>query len=259
MGDKHQALKNGFLLISEIAVLLMQSGANTKRVIDNINRFSSVLGFKSYALISHKSIIITLKTENQSDQQSYTNVIQIPAYKINFYIVSEISRLSWIALEKQWSCKIMQQKIEVIKNQQLYSYALTAFFVSMAGASFAKLFGGDYRSMIISFIATLIGMIVAKQAQKYFLNPYLKTYLASLAASLVASYGIYLHFGDKAHIALATSVLFLVPGVPLINSFNDLYNNHILNGSVRFISGFMTVLFIGLGLITAMILFNTKL
>ena len=258
MTDRHQDLKKAFLLISEIAVLLMQSGANTKRVIDNINRFAVTLGLKSFALISHKSIIITLKTLDQP-QQSYTNVTQIPSYNINFNTIAEVSRLSWIVYEEQWKCMDIQKEIDRIKNQKLYSFTLVSLFVSLAGASFAKLFGGDYRSMLISFVATLMGMFVARQAQKHLLNPYLKTYLAALTASLIASYGIYLHFGDKPHIALATSVLFLVPGVPLINSFNDLYNNHILNGSVRFIGGFMTVLFIGLGLITAMILFNTKL
>ena len=68
--------------------------------------------------------------------------------------------------------------------------------------------------------------------------------------------GILFQFGSQPQITLATSVLFLVPGVPLINSFNDFYNNHILNGMVRFVSGFMIVLAIGLGLITVMLLFN---
>jgi len=213
---------------------------------------------KSYALISHKSIIITIKTLGKP-QESYTNVRQIPSYKINFSIVSEISRLSWISLEEKWNYEKIQKRIESIKKQKQYSFRTIAFFVALAGASFANLFGGDYESMIISFLATLMGMSVIYFTVKNRLNPYLRTYLASFAASIIASLGIMLQWGDKPHIALATSVLFLVPGVPLINSFNDLFNNHILNGSVRFISGLMTVLFIGLGLISAMILFNTNI
>jgi len=258
MNKDQPNLEKSFALISEIAVLLMQSGANTKRVIDNLNRFALALNLKSYALISHKSIIITLK-DRYNMSHTYTNVIQIPSYRMNFYIVSEISRLSWVVYEEQWDGEAIQKEIDRIKNTPQYSFGLTALAVSLAGASFAKLFGGDYESMIIAFVATLSGMFVAKFALNFKLNPYLRTYLAALTASIIASLGILLHLGDKPNIALATSVLFLVPGVPLVNSFNDLYNNHILNGSVRFISGFMTVLFIGLGLITAMVLFNTKL
>lgn len=258
MNKDQPNLEKSFALISEIAVLLMQSGANTKRVIDNLNRFARALNLKSYALISHKSIIITLK-DRLDMRHTYTNVIQIPSYRMNFYIVSEISRLSWVVSEEQWDGDVIQKEIDRIKNTPQYSFGLTALVVSLAGASFAKLFGGDYESMLIAFVATLAGMFTVKLALSLKLNPYLQTYLAALTASVIASLGILLHLGDKPNIALATSVLFLVPGVPLVNSFNDLYNNHILNGSVRFISGFMTVLFIGLGLITAMVLFNTKL
>ena len=69
MADRHQDLKKAFVLISEIAVLLMQSGANTKRVIDNINRFAATLGFKSFALISHKSIMSVLRKVHNSKAQ----------------------------------------------------------------------------------------------------------------------------------------------------------------------------------------------
>ena len=251
-------LENAFNLISEIAVLLMRSGANTKRVIDNLNRFAAALDLKSYALISHKSIIITLISRS-NPHLSCTNVKQIPAYSFNFYILAEISRLSWLVNEEDWNLKQIVTAIDKIKAQKQYSYQLTALAVSLAGASFAKLFGGDWQSMLITFIATYFGMYIGKLAQKIHLNYYLKSYLASLTASSIASIGILIHFGNKPNVALATSILFLVPGVALINSFNDLYNNHILNGTVRFISGLMTVLFIGLGLITAMVLFNTNL
>ena len=251
-------LKKSFDLISEIAVLLMQSGANTKRVIDNLNRFAAAINLKSYALISHKSIIITLKSR-QNPERSYTNVIQIPAYRINFYIVAEISRLSWMVNEERSNIQTIQEKIDQIKKVNQYPFLLIDLAVSLAGAGFAKLFGGDWQSMLIAFLATFTGMFAAKFAVKMRFNPYLKTYLASLTASVIASLGVLANFGDKPNVALATSVLFLVPGVPLINSFNDLYNNHILNGSVRFISGLMTVLFIGLGLMTAMFLLHTKL
>ncbi len=256
--DQQELLEKKFGVLSELAVLLMQSGANTKRVIDNMNRFAEALDLKSYALISHKSVIITIKTVTKP-HYSYTNVRQIPSYKINFYLISEISRLSWIAREEKWTCDQIERKLSYFKLQKSYPFLPTALLVSLSGAAFAKLFGGDMQSMIIAFAATFSGMIMAYLATKKHLNPYFKTYLASLTASIIASLGILMEMGDKPHIALATSVLFLVPGVPLINSFNDLYNNHILNGSVRFISGLMTVLFIGLGLITAMVLFHTKL
>ena len=250
----NQDLEKNIALLLEISVILMQSGGNTKRVISCVNRFASALGLKSHALISHKSIIMTvtdLKTKTH-----YTEVTQIPSYKINFLRLSEISRASWDAVDYAWQYNQIQNIINTIKQKNTYPKQLVWLSVSMAGAAFAKLFGGDYINMIVAFLATLIGLFVLHLTNNYINNRYVKTYLVSFVAATVAGFSIIQSWGDKPEIALATSVLFLIPGVPLINSFNDLYNNHILNGMVRFISGIMVVLSIGLGLISAMTLLN---
>jgi uncharacterized membrane protein YjjP (DUF1212 family) len=53
---------------------------------------------------------------------------------------------------------------------------------------------------------------------------------------------------DTAEVALATSVLFLIPGVPLINGFIDIVEGHILNGFSRLTEGALLVLCIAVGL-----------
>jgi len=68
--------------------------------------------------------------------------------------------------------------------------------------------------------------------------------------------GVYFNIGSNPQTALATSILFLVPGVALINSFTDLLDNNILNGMVRFTTGLMTVLAMAIGLFVAMYLFQ---
>jgi uncharacterized membrane protein YjjP (DUF1212 family) len=49
-------------------------------------------------------------------------------------------------------------------------------------------------------------------------------------------------------VALDTSVLFLIPGVPLINGFIDIVEGHILNGFSRLTEGALLVLCIAVGL-----------
>ncbi|RLD51257.1 MAG: hypothetical protein DRI94_06545 [Bacteroidetes bacterium] len=253
MPDKKN-IKKSIALLSEICSLMMSSGANTKRVIGSVNRFASALNFESHALISHKSITMTLT--DKLTEENYTRVSQIPKYKINFSVVAVISRLSWTAEAKHWDYDKIKSRIETVKNEKRYPFWAELLTVSLAGAGFAKLFGGDYLNMFVAFIATLVGMLVSKTAARLNVNSYARTYLSAVFASLVSSLGILWNIGHEPQVALATSVLFLVPGVPLINSFIDLFNNHILNGIVRFVSGFITVLAIGLGIITVMVMFN---
>ena len=247
-------LEKNISLLLEISVMLMQSGGNTKRVISCVNRFAAAMELKSHALISHKSIIMTL-TDLKTGKH-YTEVTQIPSYHINFLQLSEISRASWKAVDHNWNYEKIKQRIETIKQQKSYPKLLVWFSVSMAGAAFARLFGGDYTNMLVSFVATFFGLLALHYSIYFIENRYIRTYLASFIASVIAGFSIVQEWGEKPEIALATAVLFLVPGVQLINSFNDLYNNHILNGTVRFISGIMIVLSIGLGMISAMVLLH---
>ena len=252
--SKEKSIQNSIDLLLDVCSLMMTSGANTKRVIDSVNRFAQVLNLKSHALISHKSIIMTLV--DLETKESYTVVTQIPRHGVNYSIVSDVSRASWVAVNHQWSFEKLYNRIQEIKNQKRYPVWLELITVSLAGAGFARIFGGDYLNILVAFVATFIGFSVSKTAHHYNANTYIRVYMASMAASLVASLGILFDIGQHPEIALATAILFLVPGVQLINSFNDLYNNHILNGIVRFVSGFIIVLAIGLGMITIMLIFN---
>jgi len=247
-------LEKSISLLLEISVILMRSGGNTKRVISCVNRFANALELKSHALISHKSIIMTIT--DIKTKAHYTEVTQIPSYQNNFLKLSEVSRASWDAIDYDWDYEQIKDKIEQINQKKTYPKSLVWFSISLAGASFARLFGGDYIGMLVSFIATLTGLFTLHYSNYFTDNRYVRTYLAAFIASLLSGVSVLQNWGETPEIAMATSVLFLIPGVPLINSFNDLYNNHILNGTVRFISGIMLVLSIGLGLISAMTLLN---
>ncbi len=251
---EQKRIEQSINLLLDICSLMMSSGADTKRVISSVNRFAMALNFEAHELISHKSIIMTLI--DKLNNESYTVVTQIPKYHINFTFVSDISKLSWNVVDKNWTFNQIYEKFETIKSQKRFPLWLELLTVSLAGAGFANLFGGDYLNMLISFLATLVGFSVAKIATHYNVNIYAKIYLAAVAASLIASIGLLWQIGIEPQISLATSVLFLIPGAPLVNSFIDLFNNHILNGIVRFISGVLSVLAIGLGIITAMLIYN---
>ena len=68
----------------------------------------------------------------------------------------------------------------------------------------------------------------------------------------IASGATILHLSEKPSIALAASVLLLVPGVHLINSLQDMIKGHMVIGLVRGFTGLVISLCIALGLLLAM-------
>ncbi|WP_434036603.1 threonine/serine ThrE exporter family protein [Formosa sp. 4Alg 33] len=241
-------------LLLEIASFLMVSGANTNRVNLNIKRFADSLGFNASFFISQKSMIMTLYKENSSE--SCTRVKNIPGLALNFSAISAVSKASWKALENNWEYNQISEKIEEIKQLKRYPQIIVTIAVSLAGAGFCNIFKGDYLNMLVSFVSTFIGLLVLQYTHRKNYNVYLRIFIGSLVASSIASIGIKLNIGAKPATALATSVLYLVPGVPLINSFTDFLDNNIINGLVRFTTGCMMVLAIALGLFISMLIFN---
>jgi len=253
MDASKELIKTADLLL-EISSLLMVSGANTNRVNLSINRFASALNYSTSCFISHKSIIITVYKDNT--HLSCTQVKNIPPYAINFSIISAVSKASWTAIEERWTIEQIAKEIENIKKQNKYPKLVVLLAVSMAGAGFCNIFSGDYTNMGVAFVSTFIGLLIFQLTHKEKYNVYLRIFAASLVASVLASLGIVFNLGTNPETALATSILFLVPGVALINSFTDLLDNNIINGMVRFTTGLMTVLAITLGLFIAMALFQ---
>lgn len=254
--DSPNRLENIANLILEIASLLMMSGANTNRVNLNIDRFASVLHCKAYSFISHKTIILTL-TDSETNE-TYTRVRNIPPHRINFSTISSISKASWNAISEDWNMERIQTELNQIKGQKRYPRIIVLIAVSFAGMGFCNIFGGDYINMIVAFVSTFAGVFIHQFTHTKKYNVYLSVFLASFIASTLASLGVVYNLGADPQTALATSVLFLVPGVALINSFTDFLDGNFLIGLVRSTHGFMTVLAIALGLFTAMILFSIK-
>ena len=81
-------------------------------------------------------------------------------------------------------------------------------------------------------------------------------FFASATAALVS--GFYFFFNPTLTYihAFSTSVLFLIPGVPMMNSFSDLIDGNILNGITRGVNVLIIAFAIALGLLMGLLIYN---
>ena len=66
-------------------------------------------------------------------------------------------------------------------------------------------------------------------------------------------------FDTTSEIALATSVLYLVPGVPLINGVIDIVEGHVLTGFARLTQAALLIVCIAIGLSFTLLLVKHSL
>jgi len=237
-------------MLLDVGTLLMSNGASTGRVRTTVNRIAEALGYDVELLITSRSLMLTVTEENGSDYTS--SVRRTPPHGVNFKLVSGISRMSWRIIEDKLNLEQINNEITRITSLPHYPRLVVLSLVALAGASFCRLFGGEGWELVVTFVASFFGLYIRQEAIKKRFNPYLSIVFASFAASMIAGLSVKLGIGDSPEHALATSVLFLIPGVPLINSLTDLIDGNTLNGIVRGINCFIMAFAIALGLMFAM-------
>jgi uncharacterized membrane protein YjjP (DUF1212 family) len=241
-------------LLLEIGALLMSSGASTARVRITIDRIAAVFGFNADLFITHRALTLTLNNNNK--EQLFNSLKRTSPHGVNFKLVSGISRMSWRIVEEKWSIEQIRTDLKRLQSLPHFPRWMVLSFVSLAGASFCRLTGGGAVEMLITFVATLVGLFVRQEAHKHKYNPYLCVFFGALTASLLAGFFTRFNFGFHVEHAFATSVLFLIPGIPLINTFTDLIDGNILNGIIRWVHGLFIAFMIALGLLIAIYIYQ---
>lgn len=242
-----------FLL--EYANRLMGSGVHTSRVVRNTRRIGESLNVKVKMSIFPKTLVMSVCDSNTGEV--YNEVDIIPAFPISFELNAELSALSWEAYDHRLPLDKLRTRYEEIISHPKMDPLFTLFLASFANASFCALFGGDWTARGIVFSATLIGFYLKQVMQKKHINHYIIFAISAFVASLVASSALTLD--TTAEIAIATSVLYLVPGVPLLNGVIDIVEGHVLTGCTRLIQALLLVLCISVGLSGTLMLIRNSL
>ncbi len=241
-------------ILLDVGAALMSSGASTHRTRLTLERLASGLGFKIELLITQRALMVTVIDKDQ--EHFFSSLKRTSPHRVNFKIVSGISRMSWKVLDGNWTLEQVKVELRRLKKLPNYPQWVELTTVGLAGAAFCHIFGGGIIEMAVAFTATFAGLFVRHSAIKKKFNPYVSVYFAALTASLIAGLAEFFNLGSNPDAAFSTAVLFLVPGVPLINSVTDMMDGNIQNGIVRMVNGLIIALAIALGVFTVRILIN---
>ena len=125
---------------------------------------------------------------------------------------------------------------------------LTVLLTSLANASFCRLFGGDAAAMLVVFAATFAGFELKHILLKARLDVRLVFMACAFISTVIATGAQLFGWGDTPGTAIATSVLYLIPGVPYINSASDLIDRHYLCSLSRFMDACVLTACLSIGM-----------
>ena len=239
---------SGFL--QTFCVVMLAGGAQTLRVERNARRIGMAYGMAVELAMFSRHIMLTVSAGGES----CTAVRSLPAGGPNFTRVQALNALGWRMVNEHLPLEEAWQEVEHILALPSVPPVRLCLLVACANAAFCRLFEGDAVAMLLVFVATLIGFSVRQLLGRVGMNPKIVYLCAAFCASLTASCGVVWELGTTPQTALGVSVLFLIPGIPLINAVQDILDGHVLMGIVRAVQAGMLIAAIALGLSLTMLL-----
>lgn len=254
----HEQLKAIGKFIAEYASTLLACGATTIRIEKNIERIASTYHTNAEITVLPMHIMVTVWDNNHD--HSYTINEKISGAGIDFDKNTQLSKLSWAIFDNDISLEEAKAQYTAITARPRLNPTLVTILTGAANASFCRLFGGDPLSMLIVFIATICGFYLKNKLHSgWHWDLRIVTIISGCVATIIASSGYVFHIGTSPDIALGTGVLYLIPGVPFINSINDLINGHYICFLSRFIQASITTICLSLGLCLGFLIININI
>lgn len=236
----------------QAALLLLQHGAESTVVVQMAQRLGVALGVESVecALTANAIVLTTL-----SDEHCITTTRKNSDKGINMQMVTDVQRIVIAVEHKLYDLEMTQQKLNRLKPLK-YPPILVVGMIGLSCASFAHLSGGDWVICVITFFASAVGMFVRQVLSKRHYNTLIVFAMTSFVVSLISGLSLKYQWGNDPQVALASSVLLLVPGFPLINSLADILKGYINMGIGRWTVA--TILTFGacLGIVFALSMMN---
>lgn len=254
--DIHEDLKEKAIFLAEYAATLEAVGAQTLRIHHCTKRIAKSFGYWCNMVMLPNSVSITLHNENR--EHVYTYVKKIPEMGLNFNINMKLSHLSWLAADKGFSLSELEERFVKIVKEPRESRWTVLILVAFANAAFCRLFDGNYTSIAIVWVATFVGFFIRQELLKRHWHVLAVFTICSFVSTMIGATDYLFFHGGTEDMSIGTSMLYLVPGVPIINGVMDMIDNHIINGVARLLKAFMLVVCIAVGLTFTVILLEVN-
>lgn len=240
-----------FLL--DYAVSLMGVGSHTARIVRNTSRIAKSFGYEMDMIIFQRNLTMTV--EDPKDHSiSRTYVRNLKHLPINLKKISKLSALSWDCYDNNLSLDEAKKQYNEIMDEKPLSRWLILLAASLGNTAFCYLFKGDIYAMMTIFFSTLVGFFIRQELMNRHFDHRLIFFIVAFISSMIASTGYYFDFGSTIEVAITVSVLFLIPGVPIINSMIDIIEGHVIIGLSRAINALILIICIALGLYLTLII-----
>lgn len=241
------------MFLSKYSDRLFGSGATCIRLVKNVSRIANAYGCNAEISIFPRHIHLMIMDQDGNICTAVTSIQDRPA---DFALNTALSKLSWNISDREIDFQCAIRLFNRISNISRTSPTMELILVSLANASFCRLFGGDAMAMVVVFIATFAGYTAKQQLISRHTDFRITALICSFISAVLAAGDILFGFSSTPVIAIGTSILYLVPGIPFINSFCDMIDRHYICAMGRLMNAVVITCCLSAGLCAGMYFMN---
>lgn len=257
-------------LLMRTGQILVDSSADTSRIMRNMHRAAAFLGFPKENIniyVDYYMVTVSLC----DSEHSFVQMRRCRKHGIDMAAIQDVSKLTWRALRRDYSLDDYECALDWITNRKrTYSDWAVAICAGFACGGFCIQFGCDWTAFFYASIAAILGNRLKMFLNAVGSNTYFDLAVAAFVSTILAWLSAYislpgnpvsdfvaatpwlsfLHSATPWHPLMACA-LFIVPGVPLINFVSDMLDNHIETGLVRATNTVLMIVAMSFGIAVA--------
>ncbi|NLS12384.1 threonine/serine exporter family protein [Vibrio sp. SM6] len=235
-------------LVAQAGQMLLAHGAESALVSSIMRRVGLACGVDEVEVaLSADALVVTTVMKGHC----ITTTRSCADRGINMRVVTEIQRICILLEKRILDLSMAKAKLDAISPER-YNRWLVVAMIGLSCASFSRLAGGDWAVFLMTFIASACGMIVRQEIGHRHFNPLVNFAATAFVTTLISTQAVIFNIGNLPTVVMASSVLMLVPGFPLINSVADMLKGHTNMGIARFVMASLLTLATCLGIVGAM-------
>jgi uncharacterized membrane protein YjjP (DUF1212 family) len=210
----------------DLALIVMQNGGSTvmaDRTFQNILK-----GYKQDGVSAAWRLdFVAVSSVAQGHFAAFLRLIG--PIGVNLIRTSEAALLGARVARGEVNTDALAAEIERVKAfASPYNWWVSIAVAACTAAFFSQIPGGDWGALGIAFVAAGVGQFLRSllQARKLAVAPV--TLVCGVLSACIACVGLRLGLSQVAPATLIASVIYLVPGLPLINGFVDMVSHKYL-------------------------------
>ena len=231
--------------------ILLESGAETYRVEDTMNRMAASYGLDdTYSFVTSTAIIFSL------NDRTNTRLIRIRERTTDLEKIALTNSLSRKISNNELTIDEAKEELFQLHHASLQYSFVTQFIAAMVACGFFLfMFGGVAHDFIFAVLAGAGAFLTFDFVQRFIQIKFFSEFISAAVVISIAAISTKLGLAINQDAITIAGVMPLVPGILITNAIRDLLAGELLAGMSRGVEAAITAFAIGAGVAIVLLLF----